>query len=111
MNTNQLHLGRLLTNRSFQVSLILGLILLALLAAYVSVLSAGSTGELAGRKPPPMPAAQLQDADNHLAGWRSPMPRAKSPQLAGGRTLMPQLGMPEQGIFMAGRRPPASPIV
>lgn len=95
MNTNQLQLGRLLTNRSFQISLILGLILLALLAAYVSVLSAGSAVELAGRKPPPMPAAQLQDADNHLAGYRRPMP---------------QLGMPEQGTFMAGRRPPAAPI-
>jgi hypothetical protein len=96
MNTIQFQFGKLPTNRSFQVSLIVGLVILALLAAYVSVLSAGSAGELAGRKTPPMPAAQLQDADNHLAGGRRPMP---------------QLGMPEQGNFMAGRRPPASPIV
>ena len=93
MNTNQLQFGRLLTNRSFQIGLILGLVLLALLAAYVSHLSAGSTGDLAGRKPP-MPAAQLQNGEDHLAGKRYPMP---------------QPGLPEQGIFMAGRKPPPMP--
>jgi hypothetical protein len=90
MNTNQLQFRSLLTNRSFQICLILGLVLLALFAAHVSDLSAGSTGDLAGRKPP-MPAVELQDAEDHLAGKRTPMP---------------QPGLPEQGIFMAGRRPP-----
>ena len=94
MNTNQLQFGRLLTNRSFQICLILGLILLALLAAYVSDLSTGSTGDLAGRKPP-MPAAGLQDAGDHLAGRKPPMPQAS---------------LPDQGIFMAGRKPPPMPV-
>ena len=90
MNTNQLQFGNLLTNRSFQLCLILGLVLLALLAAYVSDLSAGSTGDLAGRRLP-MPAAELQDAGDHLAGRRLPMPRSN---------------LPELDIQLAGRRPP-----
>ena len=92
MNTNQLQFGSLLTNRSFQICLILGLVLLALLAAYVSDLSAGGTGDLAGRRVP-MPAAELQDAGEHLAGRRLPMPRESLPeldtQLAGRRPPMP----------------------
>jgi hypothetical protein len=92
MNTNQLQFGNLLTNRSFQLCLILGLVLLALLAAYVSDLSAEGTGDLAGRRVP-MPAAELQDAGDHLAGWRPPMPRSNLPeqdiQLAGKRYPMP----------------------
>ena len=90
MNTNQMQFGSLVTNRSFQICLILGLVLLALFAAYVSDLSAGSTGDLAGRKPP-MPAVELQDGEDHLAGKRTPLP---------------QPGVPEQGSLMAGRRPP-----
>lgn len=95
MNTNQLQFGRLLTNRSFQIGLILGLILLALLAAYVSDLSVRSTGDLAGRKPPPMPVAELQDAGDHLAGRKPPMPQAN---------------LTDQGIFMAGKKPPPMPV-
>jgi hypothetical protein len=90
MNTNQLQIGNLLTNRSFQICLILGLVLLALLAAYVSDLSAGGAGDFAGRKPP-MPAAELQDAGDHLAGRKAPMPRLNSP---------------DQDFQLAGRRPP-----
>jgi hypothetical protein len=90
MNTNQLQFGSLLTNRSFQICLILGLVILALLAAYVTELSSGSTGDLAGRRPP-MPAAELQDAGDHLAGRRPPMPRESLPELE---------------IQLAGRRPP-----
>jgi hypothetical protein len=90
MNTNQLQFGNLLTNRSFQLCLILGLVLLALLAAYVTDLSSGSTGDLAGRRPP-MPAAELQGAGDHLAGRRPPMPR---------------LNLPEQDIQLAGKRYP-----
>jgi hypothetical protein len=92
MNTNQLYFGNLLTNRSFQIGLILGLVLLALLAAYVSDWSAVSTGDLAGRRPP-MPAVELPEADSHLAGKRTPMPQLNSPdtdfQLAGRKPPMP----------------------
>ena len=92
MNTNQLHFGNLLTNRSFQISLILGLLLLALLTAYVSDWSVGSTGDLAGRRPP-MPAVELPEADRQLAGKRTPMPQLNSHdldfQLAGRKPPMP----------------------
>jgi hypothetical protein len=108
MNTNQLKFGSLFANRSFQISLILGLVLLALLAAYVSDLSTGSAGELAGRRPPAMPAAQLQGGEDHLAGWRSPMPRAKSPELAGPRRPMPPLAVQEEENYLAGRKTPIS---
>jgi hypothetical protein len=108
MNTNQLQLENLLTNRSFQICLILGLVLMALLAAQMSDLSARSTVDLAGRKTP-VPAA-LQDGEEHLAGRRTPMPGLNSPdldlQLAGRRTPMPRFNSSDQDIQLAGRKTP-----
>ena len=92
MNTHQLQFGSLLTNRSFQICLILGLVLLALVAVCVSDLSASNMDPLAGRRLP-MPAIEMPDAGNHLAGRRPPMPRSN---------------LPELDIQLAGRKTPIS---